>query len=162
MVSKADVRRIALALPGVREQEDHFGFGVPAGDKYKAFAWAWRERVDPRKARAPNERVLAIRVADLDAKEAMLMSSSPSRITMATQRCWCAWKMSVARSCVVCWRRRTRSRWRRRSRGDRRRNGRRQRKAAAQLSGAAIAKKLLLERLRRGEHLLDVFVGLHR
>jgi hypothetical protein len=76
MVSKQDVRRIALALPDVREQEDHFGFGVPAGEKYKAFVWAWRERVDPRKPRVPNERVLAIRVADLDAKEALLMSDA--------------------------------------------------------------------------------------
>ena len=74
MVSKPEVRRIALALPDVREDENHFGFDVPVGRKRRGFAWAWRERVDPRKARVPNERVLAIRVADLDTKEAMLMS----------------------------------------------------------------------------------------
>jgi hypothetical protein len=74
MVSKADVRRLALALEGATEDEGHFGFSVPAAPKRKGFAWAWRERIDPRKARVANERVLAIRVADLDAKEALLMS----------------------------------------------------------------------------------------
>jgi hypothetical protein len=76
MVSKAEVRRLALALPGATEDEGHFGFSVAAAPKRKGFAWAWRERVDPRKARVPNERVLAIRVADLDTKEAMLMSDT--------------------------------------------------------------------------------------
>jgi hypothetical protein len=74
MVSKLEVRRIALNLPDVREDENHFGFDVPVGSKRRGFAWAWRERVDPHKARVPNERVLAVRVADLDAKEAMLMA----------------------------------------------------------------------------------------
>ena len=76
MVSKPEVRRIALALPGASEDEGHFGFSVPMAPKRKGFAWAWRERVDPRKARVPNERVLAIRVADLDAKEILLMSDA--------------------------------------------------------------------------------------
>lgn len=76
MVSKAEVRRLALALPDAMEDEGHFGFSVPAAPKRKGFAWAWRERIDPRKARVPNERVLAIRVADLDAKEILLMSDA--------------------------------------------------------------------------------------
>jgi hypothetical protein len=76
MISKAEVRRLALALPDVSEDEGHFGFSVPSGLKRKGFAWAWRERIDPRKARVPNERVLAIRVANLDAKEILLMSDT--------------------------------------------------------------------------------------
>jgi len=76
MVSKAEVRRLALALPGASEDEGHFGFSVAAAPKRKGFAWAWRERIDPRKARVANERVLAIRVANLDAKEILLMSDA--------------------------------------------------------------------------------------
>jgi hypothetical protein len=76
MVSKAEVRRIALALAGANEDEGHFGFSVEAAPKRKGFAWAWRERIDPRKARVANERVLAIRVANLDAKEVLLMSDA--------------------------------------------------------------------------------------
>ena len=76
MVSKAELRRLALALPDASEDEGHFGFSVASAPKRKGFAWAWRERIDPRKARVPNERVLAIRVADLDAKEILLMSDA--------------------------------------------------------------------------------------
>ena len=76
MVSKGDVRRIALALEDAQEDEGHFGFSVPSAPKRKGFAWAWRERIDPKKARVPNERVLAIRVANLDAKEVLLMSDT--------------------------------------------------------------------------------------
>jgi hypothetical protein len=76
MVSKPEVRRLALALHGASEDEGHFGFSVASAPKRKGFAWAWRERIDPRKPRVPNERVLAIRVADLDAKEALLMSDA--------------------------------------------------------------------------------------
>ena len=76
MVSKSDVRRLALALPGAMEDEGHFGFSIAVAAKRKGFAWAWRERIDPRKARVPNERVLAIRVASLDAKEILLMSDA--------------------------------------------------------------------------------------
>ncbi len=80
-MSKADVRRLALALAGAQEDEGHFGFSIAAAPKRKGFAWAWRERIDPRKARVPNERVLAIRVANLDAKEALLMSDAEAFFT---------------------------------------------------------------------------------
>jgi hypothetical protein len=74
MATQADVRRIALALPDVREKPGHFAFEVPVRDKWKGFCWVWMERVDPKKARVPCPAVLAVRVADLDAKEALLLA----------------------------------------------------------------------------------------
>ena len=68
-------------MPYAQEDAGHFGFSVPSAPKRKGFAWAWRERIDPKKARVPNERVLAIRVADLDTKEAILMSDPDAFFT---------------------------------------------------------------------------------
>lgn len=76
MATRADVRRIALALPATREEEGHFAFAVLDGSKYKGFAWSWKERIAPRKARVAKAGVLAVRVADLDAKEILLMADS--------------------------------------------------------------------------------------
>jgi hypothetical protein len=73
MVSRAQVRRIALALPSSREAKVGFAFSVRGkGGKEKGFAWVWQERVDPKKPRVPNPAVLAVRVADLDEKEALI------------------------------------------------------------------------------------------
>jgi hypothetical protein len=65
VADQQDVRRIALALPDVTESEDHFGFRVGK----KQFAWAWNERVHPKKPRVPRADVLAVRSLD---KEALL------------------------------------------------------------------------------------------
>lgn len=73
-----DVRRIALALPGASEVEDHFGFSVANGGRRKQFAWAWNERVEPKKPRVPRADVLAVRVVDLVDKDALL-ASDPER-----------------------------------------------------------------------------------
>ena len=74
MASQSDVRTIALSLPETREEEGHFAFSVLAGKKYKGFAWVWMERVDPRKPRVPRHDVLAVRVANREAKEILLMA----------------------------------------------------------------------------------------
>jgi hypothetical protein len=74
MATRSDVRRIALSLPETREDEGHFAFSVLSGRKYKGFAWVWMERIDPRKARVPCPGVLAVRVANRDAKEILLMA----------------------------------------------------------------------------------------
>jgi len=85
MATQDDVRRIALSLPGVIEGEDRFGFSVRvpvtkgkhAGTfKDKGFVWVWLERVDPKKARVPQPKVVAVRVANLHEKEAMLASDN--------------------------------------------------------------------------------------
>jgi hypothetical protein len=70
------VRRIALALPETSESEDRFAFYVFNRGKQKAFAWVWMERVDPKKARVPQPEVIAVRVANLEEKEAILAMDS--------------------------------------------------------------------------------------
>jgi len=63
-----DVRRIALALPETTEEPDSFRFLV-AG---KAFAWAWLERIEPKRARVSNRDVVAIRIAHDFEKETLI------------------------------------------------------------------------------------------
>jgi hypothetical protein len=72
MATQEDVRRIALSLPETVEEEDRFAFSVLNKGKKKGIAWVWQERVDPKKARVPNPSVLAVRVENLDAKDALL------------------------------------------------------------------------------------------
>ncbi|MBC7843851.1 MAG: hypothetical protein H7099_16135 [Gemmatimonadaceae bacterium] len=72
MATQAHVRRIALALPGAREAENHFAFGVTHKGKSKGFAWVWMERVVPKKPRVANPGVLAIRVANVAQRDEMI------------------------------------------------------------------------------------------
>ena len=72
VASRSDVRRIALSLPETTEASDDFGFSVRNGSKDKGFAWVWKERVEPKKPRVPNPKVLALRVADEGEKQALL------------------------------------------------------------------------------------------
>jgi hypothetical protein len=74
MATRSDVRKIALSLPDTRQKEGHFAFEVRNGAKYKGFAWVWMQRIDPRKPRVACPGVIAIRVANLDAKEILLMA----------------------------------------------------------------------------------------
>jgi len=68
MPTQDDVRRIVLALPHTTEDESDFRFGVGG----KAIAWVWLERIEPKKARVPNEQVIAIRVAHDSDKEPLI------------------------------------------------------------------------------------------
>jgi hypothetical protein len=72
VATQDDVRRIALALPEVEESPDRFAFSVRVKDKLKGIAWVWLERIHPKKARVPQPAVLAVRVANLEEKEALL------------------------------------------------------------------------------------------
>lgn len=72
MATTADVRRIALALPEAEEERGRFAFGIRVKGKLKGFAWVWLERLDPKKARVPNPKVLAVRVANLNEKNLMI------------------------------------------------------------------------------------------
>ena len=74
MADQADVRRLALALPQVVEDPDHFAFSVLGAAKRKGIAWVWMERVDPKKARVPQPEVLAVRVSGEPEKQALLAS----------------------------------------------------------------------------------------
>ena len=76
MATQADVRKVALALPGVREGQDHFAFGFEKNGKLKGFAWVWLERTAPKKPRLPRPDVLAVRVRD-QAEKAALLAGDP-------------------------------------------------------------------------------------
>jgi hypothetical protein len=72
MATQADVRRIALKLPGVEEAAEKFAFSVLNKGKSKGIAWVWMERVDAKKPRVANPSVVAIRVANLAQRNALL------------------------------------------------------------------------------------------
>jgi hypothetical protein len=76
-----DVRRIALALPGAVESTESFGFYVENKGKARGFAWAWNERVEPKKPRVPRPDVLAVRTVDRADKEALLASGNDALFT---------------------------------------------------------------------------------
>src|SRR5438128_2038275 len=81
MADQEDVRRIALALPGASEAENHFAFSVLNKGKQKGFVWAWNERVAPKKPRVPRADVVAVRVADQDEKAALLATGGEKFFT---------------------------------------------------------------------------------
>ena len=68
MVSRDDVRRIVLALPGTTEDSDGGRFFVDG----KQIAWPWLERIDPKRARVPNSEVIAVWVAHESEKELLI------------------------------------------------------------------------------------------
>ena len=76
MATQADVRRIALALPDTEEAEAHVAFSVRVKDKLRGFAWVWMERIEPKKPRVANPKVLAVRVANLGQRD-LLISTEP-------------------------------------------------------------------------------------
>ena len=81
MATQGDVRRIALSLPETEEAADRFAFSVRNKGKLKGFVWVWMERVDPKKARVPQPKVIAVRVANLDDKEVLLTLDSKKFFT---------------------------------------------------------------------------------
>jgi hypothetical protein len=86
MATHADLRRIALSLPGAVEGGKHgarLAYAVRTKGRDKngqprasAFAWSWMERVHPKKPRVENRAVIAIRVPTLEEK-AVLMGADP-------------------------------------------------------------------------------------
>lgn len=68
MASREDLARIALSLPETTSDELGWSYSV-AG---KAFVWTWLERVHPKKARVPNQGVIAVRVAHESEKELLI------------------------------------------------------------------------------------------
>jgi hypothetical protein len=77
MATQGDVRQIALSLPDTSEDPDGFRFFV----KGKQFVWVWLERVDPKKARVPNPKVIAVRVADDLDKQVLIASDRDAFFT---------------------------------------------------------------------------------
>jgi hypothetical protein len=78
LASHDDIKRIALSLPETVEEEGAFRFGVrnPAKPKFsfhtQSFVWALYDRPNPRKPRVIRPDVIAVRLADLDEKAALL------------------------------------------------------------------------------------------
>ncbi|WBC16275.1 hypothetical protein O7600_05395 [Micromonospora sp. WMMA1998] len=95
MASWDDVRRVALALPETTERGSYDD--LPAWRvRDKMFAWERplrRADLDTLGDAAPDGPILAARVPDLGAKEALLAddrrSTSPCPTSTATRRCWC-------------------------------------------------------------------------
>lgn len=81
MANRADVRRLALALPGTMEAVDRFAFSVENRGKQKGFVWAWQERIDAKRARVPSARVIAVRVANETEKQMLLSVDSAKFFT---------------------------------------------------------------------------------
>jgi hypothetical protein len=81
MATQAQVRRIALSLPDTEDAENDFAFSVLNKGKRKGFAWVWKERVNPKKPRVPNPDVLAVRVANLGQRDALLAADSKKFFT---------------------------------------------------------------------------------
>jgi hypothetical protein len=75
MATQADVRRIAMSLPGTEEAADRFAFSVLDKGKLRSFVWVWLERVHPKKARVPQPTVIAVRTANLEDKVYLLASN---------------------------------------------------------------------------------------
>ena len=49
--------------------------------KLRGLAWAWNERIEPKKPGVPNPEVLAVRVASLPEKEELLAADDCTEIT---------------------------------------------------------------------------------
>jgi hypothetical protein len=81
MATQADVRRIALALPDTEEASGRFAFSVLNKGKPKGFVWAWNERITPKEPRVPNPGVIAVRVANVGQKEALLSADTKKFFT---------------------------------------------------------------------------------
>jgi hypothetical protein len=70
MVTKDDVRRIALSMDGVSASgKDAYSFSRDG----RGMIWPYPEKVHPKKARVTRYDVFVVRVADADDKEALLL-----------------------------------------------------------------------------------------
>ncbi len=67
-----------MALPGVIASKEGFAFSVDHKGKAKGFLWVWMERIDPKKPRVPQPKVLAARVAS-QADKAALLAADPDK-----------------------------------------------------------------------------------
>ena len=81
LATQADVRRIAMALPGTVAEPDRFAFSLAVKGKNKGYAWVWLERIAPKKARVPNPAVLALRVSSLAVKDLMIRAEPDKYFT---------------------------------------------------------------------------------
>jgi len=76
--SADDVRRIALTLPGAVQDGEKIRYLVDGG---KAFAWTWKKRVEPKKARVEQLDVFAVRVSGEEEKGALIAAEPDTFFT---------------------------------------------------------------------------------
>lgn len=73
---------IAARLPGASQGTGkQFSFDIDIKGKRKGFVWAWLERTGPKKARTPNDAVLAVRVPSLTSKDLLIASDGDKFFT---------------------------------------------------------------------------------
>ncbi len=70
-----DVHRIALSLPHATQDGSKIRYLVDGG---KAFAWTWKKRIEPKRARVEQLDVFAVRVANEEEKH-VLIASDPAK-----------------------------------------------------------------------------------
>jgi hypothetical protein len=68
-VTADDVRRIAMALPGAVQDGEKLRYLVEGG---KGFAWTWKKRVEPKRARVEQLDVFGLRVSGEEEKQALI------------------------------------------------------------------------------------------
>ena len=79
MTTESDLRRICLALPEVTGEG--LDYGVQNKEKVRGIVWAFKIRPDPKRGRVPSNDRIAIRVASLEEKEAILGSDTEAFFT---------------------------------------------------------------------------------
>ncbi len=78
MSTVAETRTVATSLPAVEDTSTELTLAFDV--QKKGFAWSWKERIDPRKARVPNLNVLAVRCTP-EEKEGMLATEPDKYFT---------------------------------------------------------------------------------
>lgn len=82
MTTREDLLEIATRIEGaIVSDGEQFGIGRMVGGKVKGFCWSWMERLEPKKKRIPNDRVLAVRVPNLEVKEMLLAAHTETLFT---------------------------------------------------------------------------------
>lgn len=77
VTTRDDIRKMIGKLPGaVEAKSERIVIEIEVKGKMKGLAWSWMERVDPKKARVLNLRVLAVAVPNLTTKD-LLIDSDP-------------------------------------------------------------------------------------
>ena len=75
MTDAGDVHRIALSLPHATQDGSKIRYLVEGG---KAFAWTWKKRVHPKRARVEQLDVFAVRISGEEEK-AVLIAAEPEK-----------------------------------------------------------------------------------
>ncbi len=77
MPAQNDAAHIALSLPDAVQADGEFAFRVNG----RLFVHAWRERIDPKKAKVSSQDVVVVSVRDEMDKQTLLSSGNPSIFT---------------------------------------------------------------------------------